>query len=365
MAWWDSNDPEFKRFLGILFGPAWALSSGKGLTTGEVERKQWEATQALLNGEAKFKENPHLTETRKILAEQEASGLGTPTPAASPSPSPSPTSPSSTTAPKRPADPAAEVRGLLDDYKAQLGTTAATKDPYSLTAQSPVWEGRSKGGRVIRDPDSPNRQREVTKPSDLTRSIAEVQMDPYRWDAGQAKRMAELMENAGFDTKGGSVDQMASIWSGLTQTAARFWMVGKRVSPLDILKRTADGTQAAAPKTTTSTQTTVSVTNALTAEQLAQAALSQRLGRKATDVEVEEFKRELLAAENKNPTTTTTTTTTDGKGNSSSSSKVKQGLNASDFAVDWSLGHNKEEAAAYQTAGIMVPWLFEALKAPV
>lgn len=314
----------------------------------------------------KAKQNPILTETKNIVKEQAQ--------AASASPTPSPTTTTVTTPPSNTAQRAAsgttlkspeeEKNEAIQAFRDQQGGNRALQDPNALTHQSPVWEGRRKNTRIIKDPDSPV-AREVLKPGDLTRTLSDVSMDPYRWDAEKAKKMATLMEEAGYDTGNGNIRRMAGIWGELSQEAARFWMVGKRVSPLDILKRVSDGVQAAQPRTTTSTTTHTTITNALTAEQLAHAALSQRLGRDATKEELAEFKKALRGAEEKDPTTTTTTTTTDPSGSSTSTSKTKQGVNPADYAVSWSVDHNKEEAAAYQMAGLMMPWFFSALESPV
>lgn len=352
MAWWDLGDNDFLDFLAKLFGPQAESQTARG--------------QAILGTAQKPAD-----EVKTIVQENQAEALPSPSPSPTASPTPTPTASPLATSSATPAPtpkPQAKshedvLKDLADVFRSQQAQASPGRDPYALTPQSGVWEGKTPR-RVINDPDSPGRRR-VESGGDQVRTLSDVQMDPYRWNAEKAKKMQGLMENAGFNTGNGNIDTMAKIWAGLSQTAANFWQVGKRVSPLDILKRTSDGLQAAAPKSRTSTSTTISLTNAVTAEQLAHAALSQRLGRRATAAEVEEFKKALLAAEKKNPTTTTTTTTTDGSGNTSSSSTSKQGLNSSDFAVDWALGHNKDEAAAYQAAGIMIPWLFEALKAPV
>jgi hypothetical protein len=347
-------------FLRNLFAP-----SGSDVPPfAEVALKQEEALKAVAEGRATSKPNPVAAEISSVVNDQIARGAPSPSPSASPTSAPAPT-PTATPTPKPSGPPLSEEQKLaeaLRQFQAEKAKTAATAtpvDPHALTPWSQVWDGkRERPIRVIKD----EKGQRSTHQAPETRSLTDVAMDPYRWDAQQAKKIALLMEHAGLDTKNADIKTMHAHWQGIVATAANFYQVGKQVSPMDVLKRISDGVQAAAPKTTTSTSTQYTVTNALTAEQLVHAALSQRLGRPASKEEIQEFKKALAAAEKKNPTTTTTTTTTDPEGGTSSStSTTKQGINTSDFAVKWGEGHNKEEAKAYQTAGLIMPWFFEAI----
>lgn len=345
MAWWDVMDLRFQMFLRQLFN-----IQAEG---AEIQAQAFLDTSKAVMDEAAKATTEH----------EQAQASPTPTPSASPppaSPTAAPTGHPSQRRTNELPDPDAWAEEARRKFAEEQGLSATPKDPFALTPQSKVWISE-RPQRIYKDEQG---QRHTHGGIEL-RSLSDVTMDPYRWDAQQAKKMAALMEQAGMDTKGGNVRAMADHWRNISVVAANFWQVGKKVSPLDVLKRWADGEQAAQSRTRTSTTTQVSLTNALTAEQLIHAALSERLGRRASRQEVSDFVKALKAAEEKDPTTTTTTTTTDPQGNTTSSSKTKEGVNAAAFAQDFALGHNKEEAGAYQAAGIMIPWLFEALKSPV
>lgn len=377
MAWWDHMDEDFVAFLGNLFAPQAASRDASGRAIMDSVGKPISVVD-------KITDEHHAT----------ATATGKPSPVASPSQGPapwpinqyskSPTSPSPTTSPTAspsgaipsplatspsPNPASALKKGFnksLEETRALFARMGAEENRKSLDLNndSLVYDGKVKNikSTVVNDD---GKRVAYGQGAENLRTLGDVSLDVYRWDEDQVKKINALMVDAGYDTSNADRRKMAAIWVGFAQTSAYMWKVGKKMSPMDILKRQSYGLSAATPKTTTSTSTQYTVTNALNAEQLAHAALSQRLGRSATEAEVVEFKKALAAAEKADPTSTTTTQTTDAKGNSTSSSTTKQGVSSTDVAVDWSWEHNKDEARAYQAAGIMMPWFFDALKAPV
>ena len=208
--------------------------------------------------------------------------------------------------------------------------------------------------------------------STVTRTLSDVAFDPYDWSDEKVKQVAKLMVDAGHpNAKTGDRKVIAGIWADYAATSALMYFKGHKVNPMELLKKQSFGLGAgiggrAGPKTVTSTDTRYLQTNATSARQLAQEALSARLGRDATDDEVGEFIKARRAEEKKNPTVSTTTTTTSADGTSQTSkSNVKEGFQAVDFAKQYMLDYDSEEAKAYQAAGIMMPWFFEALSGPV
>lgn len=263
----------------------------------------------------------------------------------------------------------AEQEAMLKRQSQRDALSQVQVQGVSATAQ--VFDGRGKTTPhrpALAPPgsegDFPSRSRDFDK----TRDLNDVAQDAYRWDDKQAARMAKLMVEAGYD-KAASGDRMvlADIWSHFAAVSALMYQNGQKRTPIELLTRYANGVGASSlggTKTTTSTQ--YSVTNAVTARQLAQAALTQRLGRRATDEEVGEFIKALRAEEKKNPTVTTTTATRDAQGDVvSSKSTTKEGLNPNAFATDYGANFHSPEADAYQVAGLLMPMFFDALKSPV
>jgi hypothetical protein len=119
-----------------------------------------------------------------------------------------------------------------------------------------------------------------------------------------------------------------------------------------------------------SATSTVDLTDPGTAENLVDQALTQYLGRKASDKEVANFRRALAANERANPRTvsqgTTTTRTKDGKEVTETSSATVErggGFNPSQFAQDWA--EEKQGVAEYQAATTFLDSFIGSLKNPL
>jgi hypothetical protein len=359
--WWEEGSNDFKAWLESVFGHAiGGLASISIATNGE------ETGNRQINEDLKKYGHGIVTGVGSVVSEAqnvndqhiaEAKPSGpTPTPAGTPSPN----------------DVAAAGNKATQDAVASFFQSAQQASVSGQTQgkinevdpNAPIYERTTKSYRPT--PSNPRELNPVNQ--DVTRTLQDVAMDAYRWDDATLKKVAGLMVNAGYDkAKTMDRDYIAKAWAVFASTSAQMYAVGKKVSPMDLLKRQSfglAGTGATGPKTTTSTSTNYTVTNATTAKQLAQAALTQRLGRQATDEEVSQFVNALHAEEKKNPTMQTTTTTTNAAGDSqSSTSTTRQGLDPNAFADRYAMNFNTEEAKAYQAAGIMMPWFFDALKA--
>lgn len=79
----------------------------------------------------------------------------------------------------------------------------------------------------------------------------------------------------------------------------------------------------ARPRTSTSTHTTISLTDPQTAQGIIQQALRDALGRRATDEEIQAFTNTLNTLERESPTVTTTTSTTTPEGETTSESRTE------------------------------------------
>lgn len=282
-------------------------------------------------------------------------------PTAAPAPSPSP---KATPIPKGLTTEAQAAQygiGAQGEYAKKQGGSRVT-GKYDITEDSPVYTGRMKVG----NPRQADHAAETG--GDKLLPVGEVINQIYGWDDKKTRAFSELASQAGYRVSSTiNKTDLIPIWSDMVKLSAGSYRAGKKIDPWTLMRRYSAGGAmgSGGSKTETETNSRVTVTNALTAEQLAHAALSQRLGRAATEMEVAEFKKELFEAEKKNPTITTTTRTTNASGDTSSSTTQKEGINNQDFAIQWAGEHNKAEAQAYQAAGIMMPWFMEALSSPI
>lgn len=380
MAWWELQDESFSAFLRGLFGEPDPRHRPPG--KGGFDEAGESFTPLT-------KPVPSPTATRKPLGpEVPAPGLDNPgggdftkpptaSPIASPTASASGARPAPSASPTSPGEAvnltgAALTKAALEAARAEFAAQSAPK-PGELSEASPIYlgAGRSKANRADRDPASGIRGPvESAAAGDDVSTVGEQLQDIYTWDIAKRKRFSDLLIQSGVSNKQTIVhSELVNAWADLVKSSAMLYSKGTKMSPWDLLKTYATGEDSKSgrsSKTVTATNTRYTVTNALTARQLAAAALSERLGRQATDVEVKEFTKALLAAEHKDPTVTTQTTTTNAAGTSQTSTDtVREGVDPSAFAKQWSLEHNEEEAGAYQTAGLMMPWFFEGIGAAV
>lgn len=346
MAWWDTQDAEFQRFMANLFTPTPAAPwDPSDPIPGSFIAKDPKAP-AMIKGVVK---DAAATVSKGMAAKAAV-------PAAAPSPS--------STQPIRPTIQK-DVTGALQTIMDQAGAVyAAQKGPgakaVGLTDESLLWIPK---WEVYKG------QQEAGKGRFLPTTMGAALEDFQTWDDKKLLAFSKKLQAAGvLDEPTINHDKLEPFWESLVGRSAKMYSAGRKMNPWDILARLSDsgGGGYGLPKTTTSTNTQYTVTSALTAKQLAHAALSARLGRDATESEVGDFTKALAAAEKKNPSSTTTTTTTNAAGTSqTSTSTQKEGLDPRQFAEDYGLSHNKEESKAYQAAGYYMPAFFEALGATV
>lgn len=106
------------------------------------------------------------------------------------------------------------------------------------------------------------------------------------------------------------------------------------------------------PKNYTTTNTQTSISDPTEANSVFVDALRQRLGRAPTDAEKHSFLAALNAAQRANPTKTTTQYTLDEKtgGYNTTTGETTGGVNAGQFADDFTMKNNEKEYGANQAA---------------
>lgn len=365
MSWWDSVEGAFGEWLGALIGSTASLELGREKAFGGnvVEQGYNKATAAGASIGSKV-------DTIQAGYEKTA-GVK---PAATPSPSPASTPAPTDAPPALLGNGSSDAEGQAIAQKANEKMASTQRQTQGTIGQAdpslPVFEKREKKKGFA--PSGLN-SRDVSPTmvtNDVTRTLELVASDPYGWDPKKLKTIYQMMVDAGHIKVGSPIDRMeiAGIWAKYAATSALMYQKGNRMTPFDLLKGQSYGgqigTQSLA-KTVTSSDTNYTVTSATSAKELAMAALSQRVGRKATDDEVNTFIAALRKEEKANPTVQTSTTTTNADGTSrTSTGTTKQGVDVAAFQKSYADGYDTEEAKAYQAAGYYAPIFFAALQAP-
>jgi hypothetical protein len=241
----------------------------------------------------------------------------------------------------------------------------AMSDLYGTVPQGKVYMGNK---RVMRGQNLQN--------SPVLEDIGEVIAQVNEWSPKKIKKFNELAIDAGYlkePTK--NLDEIERIWSALAIRSAKMWERQIGLTPWQILERYGargtgdDAGRASGPVTTTTVNRTINLTSPRDANALVDAALQQRLGRSPTDKEKKDFLAALREAEKKEPSITKTTTTTTGSGtesvSSTSNTETSGGVDTSNFAREWALQHNKDEAGSYQALAYYMPLFYQALESPV
>lgn len=280
-----------------------------------------------------------------------------------PTPTPSPTPASTASAP--PKNP--NARDSETAQQRALTSADAVQTPNDLYGPLPT-------GKVYVGTKNVQRGQNWGRAAKLE-DISEVTAQINEWGTKKLEKFSNLAVTAGLlrePTK--NLDALENVWQALAIRSAKMYDRGIAVTPWQLLQRYGkDGTDATkaglGPVTTTSISKSTNLSSPRDANALVDAALTQRLGRAATDEEKKKFISALNAAEKKEPTTTKTTTTVSGSGtenvSQSSNTETSGGVNATNFAQEWSLSHNKDEAGSFQALAEYMPAFYAALGAPV
>lgn len=304
-----------------------------------------------------------------MQANRDVLGLN-PEPRLSPTPAanPRPTAPNA-----QPANPNQTEAELVRNGVSDAVANTPTPNPlYGAVPTGKVYMGHD--NKAMERNEKYSRGAGMYRQVDKTSSIQDVIGDLNTWSEKKRKKFADLAVSAGIMKKPSiNYDDLEPILGALAIRSAKLYEKGVKITPWSLLDRygsdAIDAAAKAGPITTTSTSRSVNLSSGRDANSLVDAALASRLGRSATDEEKKKFLAALNAAEKKEPTVTSTTTTTSGSGTeavkSDSSSTTSGGVNATSFASEWSLGHNKDEAGSYQALSTYMPAFFGALGAPV
>jgi len=214
----------------------------------------------------------------------------------------------------------------------------------------------------------PYKTRVTETPKTLSMDAAVLEI--YRWSDKQRADLARRLVAAGMLSPEEATDRAAveAAWEKMVRQAAQFYAAGKTdVTPMDIIGMYAGRniltgeSGAATPKKTIQKQ--VNLTNPDDARALLNGMLSNTLGRRATDEEIDGFLEGLHGTQRANPYVTTTTT---DPAAGTSSSVTSGGVDPRGYAEQHAEGDEfGEEHATYQAAATGMQWLSNALRAVV
>lgn len=195
-------------------------------------------------------------------------------------------------------------------------------------------------------------------------SLDEAALQFNRMTTEQQKAFAERLVAEGLLPADYTYEDVKNAWIQFVKEAADFYAAGKKVTPWDVI-----GLYAGAPGKGgfareeqqypyTQTQTSVTLTDAVTARAMLTQMLTSELGRAASEEEVDDFVTALHGAQQANPTVTTTTFSDEN----TASTTTEGGVDAGAFTQDFARGERfSTEAGSYQAVSTYFPALLEAI----
>lgn len=273
----------------------------------------------------------------------------------------------------------ASLYGQSDAKRAQnitertLAISDAKRADILKKGGNAVWLGTTKKTVQIRN-NGPERFDENggTTTSQQVETNADVrtkdELMSWLTDDKMFNQIKKKMTDAGIQVQ--SYDDVAKLWQSVVdQASAAYSTIGKKVTPWALIsmrgKSMVNGKPA--PKTTTSTN--IEEMDPAQAKVMIKNSLSQMLGRDPKQSEIEDFisKAQTIAAQN--PQVTKTTTQYDVLGNPTDQTSVSSGgqdvVTAKAQLAAEEQAKQSEDYASYQGAGVYMPWLMDALSAPV
>lgn len=236
------------------------------------------------------------------------------------------------------------------------------------TGTGPWWTDRANSMTVMTNGSyHPDGQKEM--------KLGDIMYWFFQWDQKKVDALASKLVKAGM-LPGINVTRN-DVWEvfrkGVLMDAATAYAANPGKAPTveqflqGFMKRpVGDSAGENKPKSYTTTNTQTSISDPTEADGIFVDALKQRLGRAPTDAEKHSFLAALNAAQRANPTKTTTQYTLDEKtgGYNTTTGTTTGGVNAGQFADDFTMKNNKSEFGANQAATTYFDAMMSALGAP-
>lgn len=190
------------------------------------------------------------------------------------------------------------------------------------------------------------------------------------WLADEANfnKIKAAANKAGIDVA--TYDDVSKLWSSVVnQAAATYSTTGKKVTPWALLQLRGKTMVGGKPASKTTTSTSIDEMDPAVAKGMIRTAASQMLGRDPTKAEMEDFIAKAQTIAKANPNITTTTTNYGFDGNPTDQSSVSKGggdaVTAQAQEAAMAQAKQSEDYTSYQGAGVIFPWLAEAIASPV
>lgn len=273
----------------------------------------------------------------------------------------------------------ASLYGQSDAKRAQnitertLAISDAKRASILKNGGNAVWLGTTKKTIQLRN-NGPERFDENGR--DTTTQQVEVNADvrtkdelmSWLTDDKMFNQIKKKMTDAGIQVQ--SYDDVAKLWQSVVdQASAAYSTIGKKVTPWALISMRGKSMVNGKPAPKTTTSTSIEEMDPAQAKVMIKNSLSQMLGRDPKQSEIEDFisKAQTIAAQN--PQITKTTTNYDIAGNPTDQTSVSSGgqdvVTAKAQLAAEEQAKQSEDYAAYQGAGVYMPWLMDALSAPV
>jgi len=245
------------------------------------------------------------------------------------------------------------IQNAIKQFGQSGGSSATTADPqlfFGLTSGLARTGPTQKVGVIDGENiTGPSLQR-AQVPSVMTQSQAQMQW--YHWTQQQRLTWAKRAFALGYLSSPTDVQGAQSLFMNAIGESVRYYAVGKKVSPWDVLDLNAGSNSDVLKKrgmvnpdgSITSTNSQINLSDKASVEALATQVLQQALGRDPTQSEINTYYNTIRGQEKSHPSVTTTTT----KGGQTSS--VTSGGFGQDDAAELlkSQIQNDPEYAKYQ-----------------
>lgn len=256
------------------------------------------------------------------------------------------------------------------------GVVAGNANPI-LDRLNPSRPGSSTGNPIL-DILHPAQGRKVPSPAipgtATVKTQSEAMLEFYQWSPDQRDKWGDYLVSVGYlpASKAHDYNSLRTAWNDVIEQGAAFTAAGKFLTPKDVAKLMARGSDSSGSGsggytgTKSATSKSVDLTDPETAKAMVNDILSNALGRAALPEELATFRQTLNAAEKANPVTTTTTGTYQDGDQVSQTSTRSGGLDsAGKQQVLLDEAKKTPEYGAYQAARMVLGWLGQAIAAPV
>ena len=187
-------------------------------------------------------------------------------------------------------------------------------------------------------------------------------------DEGRLNDIKSRMQKAGLDVQ--TYNDVATLWASvLDQSASTYSITGKKVTPWSLLELRGKQMVHGKPAARTTTSTSFDEIAPEQARLIIEKAAQDKLGRTATHEEIDDFIAKAMMIARQNPQVKKTITQYDFAGNPISEISHSTGgaevasAKAATAAEDAAM--QDEDYGAFQAAGVIFPWMSEALQSPV